>query len=216
MNFSEIIKTAVSLFPLTAIILTVPFSVGEIKKYRRISLLKTAVFYTFIFYILCAFLTTILPLPDPEYVKTLTGPEMQLMPFDFVRSFKKESGFSALHPSTYIRALTDFSFLQPVLNIALTVPFGCYMKYLFGASLRKTAVCTFLLSLFFELTQLSGLYFLYARPYRLFDIDDLFLNTLGGVVGFLFCKKIVKYLPVLNKEKRQKATLSTAENLKKA
>ena len=39
--------------------------------------------------------------------------------------------------------------------------------------------------MFFELTQLSGLYGIYPRPYRLFDIDDLILNTVGGLTGFV-------------------------------
>lgn len=40
------------------------------------------------------------------------------------------------------------------------------------------------LSLVFELTQLSGLFGLYPRPYRLADVDDLMTNTLGGMVGY--------------------------------
>ena len=38
--------------------------------------------------------------------------------------------------------------------------------------------------MFFELTQLTGLYGIYPRPYRLFDIDDLILNSLGTMIGF--------------------------------
>ena len=33
-------------------------------------------------------------------------------------------------------------------------------------------IFSFLLSLFFEVTQLTGLYFLYPGSYRLFDVDD--------------------------------------------
>ena len=49
----------------------------------------------------------------------------------------------------------------------------------------KTMIASFCLSLFFELTQLSGLYFIYPRPYRLFDVNDLVTNTLGGIIGFV-------------------------------
>ena len=48
------------------------------------------------------------------------------------------------------------------------------------------------LSLFFELSQLSGLFFIYDGPYRLFDVDDLILNTFGGIMGYL----ITPYLSV--------------------
>ena len=82
---------------------------------------------------------------------------------------------------------------QVFYNILLTLPFGIYLRYYFNCSFKKTFFCTFLLTLFFELTQLSGLYGIYPRPYRLFDVDDLFLNTLGGIIGYaitlvIFCQ----------------------------
>jgi hypothetical protein len=57
-------------------------------------------------------------------------------------------------------------------------------------------VCiSFCLSLFFELTQVTGLYGIYNCAYRLFDIDDLFLNTLGGVIGFIIAPIFTYFLP---------------------
>ena len=54
---------------------------------------------------------------------------------------------------------------------------------------------TFLLSLFFELTQLTGLYFIYPRPYRLFDVDNLMINTLGEILGYFIMNKLKVLLP---------------------
>ena len=54
---------------------------------------------------------------------------------------------------------------------------------------------TFLLSLFFELTQLTGLYFIYSRQYRLFDVDDLMINMLGGKLGYFIMNKLKVLLP---------------------
>ena len=54
---------------------------------------------------------------------------------------------------------------------------------------------SFLLSLFFELTQVTGLYFIYPRGYRLFDVDDLMANTLGGLVGYFVSALFLKFLP---------------------
>ena len=51
----------------------------------------------------------------------------------------------------------------------------------------------------FELTQLTGLYFIYPNPYRLCDIDDLIQNTLGGVIGFLIMGWLDNYLPTRDK-----------------
>ncbi|WP_260318088.1 RDD family protein [Enterococcus faecium] len=59
----------------------------------------------------------------------------------------------------------------------------------------KTMIASFCLSLFFELTQLSGLYFIYPRPYRLFDVNDLVTNTLGGIIGFVVTPLFTFMLP---------------------
>lgn len=79
------------------------------------------------------------------------------------------------------------------------MPFGFYLRYYFKCSWWKTILCSFLLSLFFEITQLSGLYGIYPRSYRLFDVDDLMINTLGGYLGYLLTPLICLFLP--SKEK---------------
>ncbi len=56
-------------------------------------------------------------------------------------------------------------------------------------------ISSFCLSLFFELTQLSGLYGVYPRPYRLFDVDDLLLNTTGGWIGCGLARLVMPILP---------------------
>lgn len=54
---------------------------------------------------------------------------------------------------------------------------------------------SFAYSLFFELTQLSGLYGVYRYPYRFFEIDDLICNTLGGMTGYLITPLFVFFIP---------------------
>lgn len=52
-----------------------------------------------------------------------------------------------------------------------------------------------MLSLFFEFTQLTRLYGIYPKPYRLCDVDDLILNTFGGIVGYLLMLDLEKRIP---------------------
>ena len=47
----------------------------------------------------------------------------------------------------------------------------------------------------FELTQLSGLYFIYPRSYRLADVNDLINNTVGGIVGYWLTPLFTFLLP---------------------
>ena len=89
-------------------------------------------------------------------------------------------------------------FKQPAYNILLLMPLGIYCPLLFGIKkLRYVAIVTFLISLLIEITQLfisvSGLARNDgARTIRTFDVDDLILNTLGGIIGFLAFKLIIK------------------------
>lgn len=77
----------------------------------------------------------------------------------------------------------------------MTMPFGVYLRYYFCYHWRKTLQLSFLLSLFFELTQLSGLYFVYPGSYRLFDVDDLIVNTAGSMIGFALAGPVSRLLP---------------------
>jgi len=198
MSYMLIIKYALVFFPFIAFLFTAPFVLIEYHKFGSISLFKSFLVYLFVFYLLCAYFLVILPLPKISEVATLTTPRMQLVPFDFVFDFIRHSSFSLLDISTYLPALKETYFYVPVFNILLTIPFGMFLRYYFKCDLKKVVIFTFLLSLFFELTQLSGLYFIYPRGYRLFDVDDLILNTFGGFLGYFLCFPFLRIVPKID------------------
>ncbi len=188
------ITTAFVFFPLIAFIFTLPFLIYQYRKYGSIPFLRSAIFYSFILYLLCMYFLVILPLPSIEEVKKLTTPTTQLIPFDFMRDILNIS-FNWKNISSYLDLIQSPAFYIAAFNILLTVPFGIYLRYYFECKWYKALILGFLLSLFFELTQLSGLYGIYPRPYRLFDVDDLILNTTGTMLGFLITPLIAIILP---------------------
>lgn len=207
MNYFDTIKIALLFFPFIAIIISVPFILIQYHKYGSISFLKSLIIYSFVLYFICAYFLIILPLPNKDVVANLTTPRVQLIPFKFIMDFINQTSFNIAIPTTYITSLKESYFYVPIYNLFLTLPFGIYLRYYFKTDIKKTILYTFLLSLFFELTQLTGLYFIYPRGYRLFDIDDLMLNTLGGLFGYLISPLIIKFLPPkdeLNDEARIK------------
>ena len=195
MNYLSIIKISVVTFPFIAFLITLPYILREYHKYGSVYWYRALIIYSFILYLLTAYFLVILPLPTREEVMALTTPTTQLIPFNFVTEFITKSGFVISDFSTYFKALTSSYVFVPLFNIVLTIPFGAYLHYYFKFSFKKTCLFTFLLSLFFELTQLSGLYFIYPRGYRLFDVDDLILNTLGGIIGYFVGTLLLKFLP---------------------
>ena len=185
MGYLISIKVALLFFPILAFLITVPYMILNYRKYGSINKLRTLIFYSFILYLLTIYLLVVLPLPDPESIHTSYKEMLNLVPFSFVLDFIKESPFVLSKPATWLMTLKHPTFYVPAFNVLMLIPFGMYLRYYFKCSFKKTVLLTALLSLFFELTQLSGLYFLYSGPYRLGDIDDIIQNTTGGAIGYV-------------------------------
>ncbi|MGX6961198.1 VanZ family protein [Vagococcus xieshaowenii] len=194
-SYLEPIKMAILAFPIIAIVLSLPIFLFQY--YRNGTFLRwnALVIYSFILYMITAYFLVILPLPDRDEVAKLTIPRYNIKPFQVVMEFIKHTSLDIKNPSTYLPALKESVVIQPVFNIFLTIPFGTYMRYIFKKSLKTTVLLSFCFSLFFELTQLTGLYGYYPRSYRLFDVDDLFLNTLGGIIGYYLTPLISRLFP---------------------
>ncbi|WP_053369056.1 VanZ family protein [Bacillus sp. FJAT-27245] len=64
-------------------------------------------------------------------------------------------------------------------NIFAFFPFGFFLPLLFGklATRARIATCSFMLSLSVETAQ-------FAFAVGAFDVDDLILNTFGGMIGY--------------------------------
>lgn len=211
--YIEPIKVAVFIFPFLALLISLPFFIFEYRKFGRFTISSGLILYSFVFYLLCAYFLVILPLPAREVVAQLTTPKYELMPGNSLMTFLNQTVLNISDPSTYIPAMKQGVFLEPVFNVLLLFPFGLYLRYYFKLSLKKTILFSFCFSLFFELTQLSGLYFIYPRPYRLFDVNDLIHNTLGGTLGYLMAPLFTFMLPTREQldesayEKGQQVTL---------
>ena len=195
MSYIKAIYAALICFPLLLLLILLPYIIREYHKYGSVYWYRGLILFSFMLYLMAAYFLVILPLPTMEEVLLLDTPRMRLIPFAFVLDFIKESGFVFQDITTYFSAFTSASFYVPFFNILLFLPLGIYLHYYFEWNLKKTIFASFCLSLFFELTQLSGLYFIYPRGYRLFDIDDLLLNTFGGFVGYFCGSFFLKFLP---------------------
>lgn len=205
--YLESIKTAFLIFPLLAFLITLPYLLIQYHKYGSVPLIRSSIVYTFTLYLLTAYFLVILPLPSKEEVLKMSTKIPQLIPFaflnDFIESFKTASSVLDFLKSPIV--------YTTLFNLALTLPFGIYLRYYFKKKWYTTIICTFLLSLFFEITQISGLYGLYPKAYRLFDVDDLIINTLGGFIGYLITPIITIFLP--DREEIDKISYQKGKNV---
>ena len=204
-SYVQTILTAVIAFPFIAFLFTFPYIIYNYRKYGSVLSFRILIVYSFILYLLCVYFLVILPLPSIDEVARMTGPRIQSVPFMFIRDIFQESDFHLRDVSTWITLIKNKAFFQVFFNFIMIIPFGIYLRYYFRCGFRRTFLFSFLLSLFFELTQLTGLYFLYPRGYRLFDVDDLLINTLGGIAGYLCAPAFMRLLP--SRENMDKASI---------
>ncbi len=211
--FLHSIRMSFLFFPLVALFFTLPYVIWMYHKYGSVNFYRSVLVYSFLLYLLSSYFLVILPLPKMEYVESLTRPFYNLIPFHFISEILNISTFHVSDFASYFPTLKNPVVYEAIFNIFLTVPFGMYLHYYFRCNFKQTLGYSFCFSLFFELTQLTGLYFIYPRGYRVFDIDDLILNTFGGVVGYVLgfvCQKILpskKYIDEKSYEKGKSVSL---------
>ena len=209
--YSTSILTAIIVLLFIGFFTAVPWAIHSYRKYGFLSFWTSFVMFSFIFYALSAYFLVILPLPevrDTCAIQSLDTQHYQLIPFYFIYEILQGSYIVWSDPSTYINFVRHSSFLPAFLNLLILLPLGVYMKYFRGKTMtvKRMFIVGFSVSLFFETTQITGLYGIYTCPYRLFNVDDLILNTLGSVIGFLIAPIILALLPsqeqVLEKSNR--------------
>lgn len=115
---------------------------------------------------------------------------LRLVPFhSFVGVVQDNAG------NNLLEALTSWSFLQIFFNLLLFVPLGFLARAVFKRNLLVSAAVALGVSLFIELSQFTGLWGIFPCAYRIFDVDDLMVNTAGGLVGALLAHLWVSMRP---------------------
>lgn len=142
-------------------------------QYKYISLFFQGIFYLYICYVINY---TILPVPINENYLSLVRPHT---------TFKQNINSNPLWLSS------NFSITKEhVLNIIMTVPFGFIINYLIKIrKFEKMLILGLLLGICIEMLQL-GISALVNYPYRTIDINDVIMNFLGVIIGFLIFKLI--------------------------
>ena len=200
-HYSGTILTACALFPLVAAAFTLPFAVYQYRRYGGIPVIRVLIVYSFILYCMCAFALTVLPLPSREAVAAMAPKPITWIPFEAMLRKMHAIGLYLSRPDTlknaalWRRFLGSFELFQVLANVVMLVPMGFYLRSYFCLSWHRTVLIGFLISLFFELTQLTGLFFYYPHAYRYAETGDLICNTLGTLIGWWLAALSAPLLP---------------------
>ncbi|ONI83092.1 hypothetical protein ALI144C_18290 [Actinosynnema sp. ALI-1.44] len=166
-----------------AVLLSLPFVVVSYRRRGELGFGRILLAVGFVIYALAIATYTLLPLPeltDAWCARHEAFRTPQLNVTQFIVDIRTEQRVPGLRGYLHNPAVQ-----QSVFNIALFVPLGMYLRQFFGRGVLTSIAIGFGVSLLVELTQLTGNWFLFPCPYRIFDVDDLIANTLGTAVGVL-------------------------------
>ncbi|PZM85731.1 hypothetical protein DLH72_01540 [Candidatus Gracilibacteria bacterium] len=158
-------------FPLFSIF----FIILLIKKVNFKNFIIYSIFYFYIIYLLSV---AFFPIPLGNFLKENfeLAKYVNLIPLNFYKNYEP---------------------IKEILrNLILLLPAGFFINLICKNiifSYKKAFLYGFLISLFIEFFQLVIIYF-FGRTFKVFDINDLILNTLGFVLGFCIYKIFEKII----------------------
>lgn len=172
---------AVLLGTLLAVALLVPVAAWQYRRRGRLGPGDLVVLLAAAIYGLALWTYTLLPVP----VDGFTCVDRQTELFATIRAIRPADGGVA----TLVR---DAAFLQVALNLILFVPLGYFVRRVLRRGVLAATLLGCTVSLTIETTQTTGIWGLYDCAYRLFDVDDLLINTLGATLGSILAILLVR------------------------
>jgi glycopeptide antibiotics resistance protein len=156
------------------------------KRYKRVSFQREFLLNIFVFYLIALISVTIFPI-DVVWGESArrVRPVFNIIPFvDIITDFPRSQFSLAFKIRFLIRNIGG--------NLLLLLPLGIFLPSMWVKmrSFLKTVIMGALTSLIIELLQYALAYLGYGWG-RATDIDDLILNTLGVMIGYLIFDKIL-------------------------
>ncbi|HOQ52648.1 MAG TPA: VanZ family protein [Micropruina sp.] len=155
-----------------AVLAFVPVAAYRYRRAGRLRALDIVVLLIVAVYAVALWSYTLVPVPENDSFRCVGH---NLRPFAFVDDVL--AGPRSL--------LANRAFLQAAFNVVLFAPFGFFLRVLRRRGFVVATLAGFGTSLAIELTQLTGVWGIYHCAYRVFDVDDLLLNTTGALLGSL-------------------------------
>lgn len=148
--------------------------------------IKILIFVSFLVYLLNVLQRVIGHIQFPPMTESYWSWErnIQLVPFYFIADLithYKSSGFD-----WFFWNAAKLSFY----NVLLLLPMGVYLSIYKVNSIKRAAAIIFAISIGIELLQVLLSYC--GIAFRTFNVDDLILNTVGGVLGYVVFEQFKK------------------------
>ncbi|MEO0403198.1 MAG: VanZ family protein [Pseudomonadota bacterium] len=128
------------------------------------------------------------PFPDPASLDCSEGGVAPILqPFDSLSYFVRLAQRGATVQDWMRHQIVQATVMNFVLCVLAGIGFARFLR-----TWQQAILVGLVMSLVVEISQLTGLFGLYPCAYRTFEVDDLILNTLGVLTGFLIAPMWVR------------------------
>ncbi len=167
-----------------------PLLVVQFRRFGRVTARRLLGTCAVSIYLAGVFAYTMLPLPPPSGPRCSSSPSPNPVPLHFLGVVRENTAGLPLD-----QALTSHALLQVVFNVVLFLPWGVLARGFFTYGPMVSTITALVASVAIETTQLTGLWGLYPCAYRMADVDDVLLNTLGGALGAILAPLLLAWMP---------------------
>lgn len=187
---------AVTIAVVLALVLFVPFVARAHRRHGHLGLGTAFLHFAALLYTAGLLAYVLIPLPPvaPGFCAAFAHVTPQWEPFQWLLGVPRPTSSADVTALLSNASVRQFGF-----NVLLFLPLGMLVRHLARRSAGATLALGLATSVFVELTQLTGIWFLYPCPYRLFDVDDLIANTAGAAVGCALAP-VLRLIPGRNVE----------------
>jgi len=162
-----------------AVVCFVPYLVYQYRRYGQFSASRMVWMGVFLAYLTALVAYTLFPLPSRQWCTTSHSGLLVLDPTVYYRDVWQLH----LAGQSWTSVLASWTVMQMALNVVLFLPLGVILRHLWKVGLGRITLIGFGVSLFIELTQLTGNWFTAPCAYRVADINDVITNTAGAFLG---------------------------------
>ncbi|MEO6720568.1 MAG: VanZ family protein [Ferruginibacter sp.] len=155
---------------------------GRLKQPKSFQLKSELVIVLFVFYIATVLALTILPV-SVSHFQNPKEPGVNFIPL--INTYRYLTG-KLLSPHHIVASFFTENIIG---NLVLFIPLGIFLPIIFPGlrSFKKIVFISFISSFSIEMIQLILREF---GTYRMADIDDIILNSVGGMIGYFLYKKL--------------------------
>lgn len=174
---------AIAIGAVLSVLLVVPLIAVQYRQWGTLSFGRLFLILAFMLYLIAIPMYTLLPtgIDIAAVCARDAGAATQLRPFQFVADVR---AVVRVDPSPQA-VLTSATVQQVLFNVLLFVPLGVFLRRLNRLSWWAVLLAGVGTSLLIEFTQLTGNWGFSECAYRVFDVDDLILNTTGTAIGLI-------------------------------